>query len=119
MPPDNLYIGSVPGDEGCVQVGRPDYRTRARRECRAFIAQLRRRNGSEPEGARLYVAENPHDFGTYLSVNCSFDPLLPESVDYAFQCEGDGFPERWDERAREDLAELLADPDGKGADDVR
>ena len=119
MSRDNLYIGSVPGDEDCASVGHPDYFVRARRESRAFIAQLRRLNGAEPEGARLYVAENPHDFGTYLSVNCAFDPLLPESVDYAFRCEGEGFPERWDDRAREDLADLPAGGDGKGADDVR
>lgn len=119
MPPDSLYLGSAPSGEDCAQLGRPEFRRHAGRECRAFIDQLRRLNGREPDGARLYVAENPHDFGVYLSVNCRFDPLLPESVDYAFRCEGDGYPEAWDDQAREDLSDLLAARDRKGADDVR
>ena len=100
---DSLYLGEVPAREPCAGIGQDDYPRRSRRECRALIGQLRRTNGPEPDGARLYVAENPHDFGTYLSVNCEFDPEDERSVAYAFRCEGEGFPQEWDDQARREL----------------
>ena len=107
---DSLYLGEVPAREPCAGVGQDDCPRRSRRECRALIGQLRRTNGPEPDGARLYVAENPHDFGTYLSVNCEFDPEDERSVAYAFRCEGEGFPQAWDAQARRELG-LGDDPD--------
>ena len=95
---DSLYIGESPWDETCVAVGSDMYRPNADKECRRFIQQIRRHYGSEPEGARLYIKSNPHDFGSYLSVECEFtwDPSLDEepedgtpSQQYAFAIEGD------------------------------
>jgi hypothetical protein len=83
-------------------VGRDDYTERARRECRALIQQLRRIFGPEPPGCRLYIKRNPHDFGTYLSVNCSFDPQDEASVAYAYRCEAE-LPSQWDQQARAQL----------------
>jgi len=40
---------------------------------------LRRTLGNEPPGARLAIRENPHDFGTYLSVVCHYDPDKSEA----------------------------------------
>lgn len=99
---DCMYIGSAPPLENCAQVGTDDYYDRARRECRAYIALLRRVLGDEPEGTRLSVKSNEHDFGTYLSVVCYFDSDQPAAADYALKCEGDG-PEEWDELARQEL----------------
>jgi len=65
---DSLSIGSSPANEDCAQVGSDDYNKRARAETRAFVHQLRRVFGTEPEGARLKVKPNQHDFGTYLEV---------------------------------------------------
>jgi hypothetical protein len=99
---DFIDIGSAPYEGRCAQLGRDDYWERARRECRAFINQLRRVFGPEPEGARLSIKSNPHDFGTYLSVICSYESENEAAVDYAFRCEGEG-PGEWDEEASASL----------------
>lgn len=97
-----IDVGSSPTEESCAQVGSKGYYERARQECRAYINQLRRAFGSEPEGARLAVKSNPHDFGTYLSVVCYYDPGIPASADYAFRCESES-PTEWDGEARREL----------------
>ena len=105
---DCLDLGSTPSQEDCAQVGREDYHLRARRECRAYINQLRRMFGEEPDGARLSVKSNPHDFGSYLSVVCYFDGDNKAAADYAYHCEAKG-PKEWDEEARREL-ELQPEP---------
>ena len=97
-----LDIGSSPPGESCAQVGRDDYYSRARRECRAYIALLRRVLGAEPTGAYLTIKSNPHDFGTYLSVVCKFDLDNQAAVEYAYRCESEG-PEEWDAIAKKEL----------------
>ena len=98
-----LDLGASPPYESCAQVGSNDYVEQARRECRAYINQLRRAFGPEPLGAQLSVRSNPHDFGTYYSVVCYFDEEHPESIDYAYRCEGSESPREWDELARAEL----------------
>jgi hypothetical protein len=83
------------------------YLVNARKECQRFIDQIRRHYGDEPVGAHLYTKSNPHDFGSYLSVECEFvwDPsndddyvdMTPSQV-YAFAIEGDdlGVLQNWD-----------------------
>jgi len=102
---DSLYIGESPWAENCVAVGDDMYLVRAREECQRFIDQIRRHYGDEPEGARLYIKSNPHDFGSYLSVECQFlwDPADTEddmtpSYDYALavECDDKGVLENWD-----------------------
>ena len=95
---DDLYIGSAPAGEQCAQLGTDGYAERAWRECRALIGQLRRVFGPEPPGVRLYVRHNPHDFGTYLSVNAEFDPEDEVGIAYAFRLERE-LPESWDDEA--------------------
>jgi hypothetical protein len=97
-----LDIGCSPWGETCAQVGTADYYPRARCECRAYIGQLRRLFGNEPDGARLIVKSNPHDFGDYLSVACQFDPANEATVVYAYRCEREG-PEEWDALAKHEL----------------
>ena len=102
---DSMYIGESPWDETCVQVGSDMYPVNARKECQRFIDQIRRHYGDEPQGARLYIKSNPHDFGSYLSVECAFewdpsdmeDDLTP-SFDYCLAIEGDdkGVLQNWD-----------------------
>ena len=67
---DYLSVGSSPAGEECVQVGCENYRNLARKECQRFIDGIRSYLGKEPKYARLYIKSNPHDFGTYLEVNC-------------------------------------------------
>jgi hypothetical protein len=99
---DCMDLGPAPTCETCAQVGRPDYAMRARRECLAYVKQLRRLFGEEPEGARLAIKANPHDFGTYFSVVCYFEDKLPSAMDYAFRLEKES-PENWDGEARKEL----------------
>jgi hypothetical protein len=96
--------GTTPPEESCAQVGSRDYDyfDRARNEARAYIGLLRRMFGDEPDGARLGVKSHPHDFGTYLTVVCYFDPENQPAADYAARCEAEG-PKEWDEDARREL----------------
>jgi hypothetical protein len=100
---DFIDVGCTPTCESFAQVGSDGYYDRARRECRAYINQLRRMFGDEPEGARLSVKSNLHDFGSYLSVICSYNESNPTSMDYAFRCESEA-PAEWDNEARQELA---------------
>ena len=94
---DYLEIGPVPANEECQQVGTGSYDPiAAREECRRFIEAIRKVLGDEPEGARLKITSNPHDFGSYYEVVCWYDDNLPESVDYAFKVESDS-PTEWPE----------------------
>lgn len=88
-------LGPTPTDEDCAQVGTPNYQTRALKECRRFIALLRRVFGSEPEGAELRVSGFDHDFGRYYEVVCWFDTEMPASVAYASRCD-DETPATWE-----------------------
>src|SRR5690349_4846840 len=101
---DWLDLGCAPHCEECAQLGSDGYEARARRECQAYIRQLRRMFGLEPNDARLAVRTNQHDFGTYLSVVCWFDHGNQATVDFAFKCERQG-PQLWDEEAQRELAE--------------
>jgi len=86
---DYITIGSAPAGEECAQVGTPNYHARAKRECLAFIKEIRKAIGLEPPLAALKVKSFEHDFGTYLDVVCWFDKDDPESRDYALRCEGE------------------------------
>ena len=100
---DCVYIGSTPCDEPCQQVGMPSYdASLARKECRAFINQLRRMFGKEPEGAELRIRMELHDFGSYPEVVCYYDDEQPKSVDYAYKCESES-PANWDLQANIEL----------------
>ena len=93
---DSLYIGEGPWEEPCPQVGEDGYAYRARDHLRRYIEQIRRHYGDEPDGARMFVKANPHDFGTYYSLECEFEG--DEATEYAFALERDalGVLARWD-----------------------
>ena len=96
---DYIEIGSSPVEEPCVQVNKEgNYHKAMREECLRFIELLRRTFGPEPEGARLSVKSNPHDFGTYYEVVCYFEDNDEEARKYAFRCEAET-PARWDQPA--------------------
>lgn len=99
---DELYLGPVPFGEDCAQVGTADYANQAKKECSAYIGQLKRRFGEPPHGARLWTKPNLHDFGTYYEVVVAFDENNEAATDYAYRVEGHS-PEEWDEQARKDL----------------
>lgn len=84
---DSIMIGATPYEEDCAQVGSDNYHTRARAECNRYIECLRKVYGNEPVGARLYIKSNPHDFGSYLEVECKYDENNEEAIAYAFRVE--------------------------------
>jgi len=85
---DCVELGSSPAEEECVSVT-PDggYLPAMRAECRRYIDLIRHVCGEEPEGARLAIKSNPHDFGTYLEVVCWYDDDDEEAADYAWSLE--------------------------------
>jgi len=102
---DELYLGPVPIEEDCSQVGSVGYFERSRVECGAFINQLKRLFGDPPEGGALTIKSCPHDFGTYHEVIATFDDLYPDSCKWAFEIE-ENLPMRWDDEALMDLTIL-------------
>jgi hypothetical protein len=100
---DSISIGSTPCDEDCAQLGSENYTERARKECAAFIHQIRRVMGEEPVGARLRIKGNPHDFGTYYDVECVYEMDDEAAQEYALKCEGSSELTRWDETALTEL----------------
>ena len=99
---EHVSIGASPINEQCAQVGAADYHERSFKETRAYVNQLRRVLGEEPEGASLSVKSQPHDFGAYREVVCYFVDNNPAAVDYAFKAE-EQQPTEWDEIARQEL----------------
>lgn len=94
---DQLSLGPVPSDEDCQQVGTDSYDPKkAREECLRYINAIRKQHGPEPEGARLRITSNPHDFGTYLDVVVDYDEDSDAAIEYAFKVEGD-CPTHWPE----------------------
>jgi hypothetical protein len=101
---DYLDLDTVPCDEPCASVGQPDYSTRARLEARAYVAQLQRAF-PDAVAAGLYfrIKSNPHDFGSYLSVQVVFDDDDEAQTEWAYMIE-DELPIAWDDDARNELA---------------
>lgn len=89
-------LGPTPREKSCTCVGEDDYVQRAQKECRRFIALLRKKFGPEPEGSRFAVKGFLHDFGTYYEVVICFDEDMPGSAHYACHCE-DNLPATWDD----------------------
>ncbi|RIA46216.1 hypothetical protein DFR49_0749 [Hephaestia caeni] len=88
MATEKLNIGPVPYEESCASLGfTPDFEDVARAECRAYRAALIAYYGVPPEGARLRVVGNPHDFGTYYELYVFYDTEISATVDYAFTVE--------------------------------
>jgi hypothetical protein len=100
MDDDILYVGPCPAEEDAVQIGEPDYAQRAKTQCRAFIEAIRKTLGQEPEGARLSVASQPHDFGSYYEVVVRFDPEDREAAEYAYRVEAKA-PTTWTDAGME------------------
>ena len=92
---DFVELGSTPCEEDCVQVDpEKDYLGSMREECLQFMDLIRKKLGPEPEGARLGIKRNPHDFGPYLDVVCYYDDEDEAARRYAHLCEAQA-PRTW------------------------
>lgn len=100
---DYVFLGPAPAMEDCAQVGEDDYSARSRKECRAYVAQIKRHFAAKgiaiPDGF-LRIKSEAHDFGSYLEVACLVNN--EEEWDLALALESDG-PENWDDEARKEL----------------
>lgn len=82
-----IELGQTPYNETPAQVGDPNYRVNAIRECQSYIQAIRNYLGHEPDGALLGYRGFPHDFGTYYEVVCYYDPAVEAATEYARRCE--------------------------------
>jgi hypothetical protein len=62
--------------------------------------------GEPPYDCRLVIRSNPHDFGSYLSVEAHFNTT--DGAEYALRCENNQ-PELWDAEARAELGLEVTD----------
>jgi hypothetical protein len=96
MTDDIIWIGPAPADEDCAQVGDPDYARNAKAECRAFIDAIRKVCGREPEGARLAIKGQPHDFtDAYYEVAVIYDGNNRAAAEYAQKVD-ELAPQTWE-----------------------
>ena len=84
---ERYWLGPAPAEESCAQVGRDGYEEQAKAECRQYIAAIRIVCGDPPEGARLKMVSQPHDFGLYWEVTVDFDPSNQAACEYAANCD--------------------------------
>lgn len=80
---ERYWLDSTPAEETCAAVGEDGYEERAKAECRHFIAAIRIVCGDPPEGAKLKMVSQPHDFGLYWCVAVDFDPNNRAACEYA------------------------------------
>lgn len=95
MTEDVYWLGPCPAEEDAVQVGSPDYARNAKAQCRAYIDAIRAVCGHEPEGARLTIRAQQHDFGSYYEVAVAFDGNNQVAAEYAAKCD-DSAPTTWE-----------------------
>jgi len=100
---DTYELDTVPMSEKCESVGVNYDSTKARQQAISLISQLIRTVGDNPEGSRLKVQSNPHDFGYYYSVAFVFDNENEEHIQHLNKLE-ENFPEFWDEQSKKELA---------------
>lgn len=100
---DSLNLSPTPLSEPCAQLGEPNYSSQSRKECQAFIGQLKRVFGEPPPGAYFKITSNPHDFGTYRDIDIVFNDEDEVASEYAYQVEAN-LPEFWDEEAKKELS---------------
>lgn len=98
---ETIELGSSPAAEPCAQTTDPNYSEKARAECNLYRAQLQRHYAAAhdgqplPEGCRLVIKANSHDFGCYYEVAVKFDGTSRAAIDAAFWLESN-CPETWD-----------------------
>lgn len=94
---DFVYVGSCPSEEDCVQVwDGVEYWAAMRKECRAYVLALKRKLGEPPDGARLVVKAERHDFGGYYEVVGEAELVKAEAWEWVLKCEAEG-PRTWAE----------------------
>jgi len=96
MSTDFLYLGPVPCDENCAQVGEPDYRRISSIEMEAYIEQIHR-IFPEIEDSNVVIRKKwfNHDFGSYGEVIAVYDEDDKSAYELALNIEYN-LPFKWD-----------------------
>lgn len=87
---DYDLLSTAPPEEKCVE----DDPDAAKAEGRRYIELLRKVLGPEPDGSKLKVHGNPHDFGTYYTVQYLFDDEREDHIEYMHRLDNEG-PLTW------------------------
>lgn len=96
MSEEILWLGPVPAEEQCSQLGEPDYARDAKVECRAFADAIRKVCGREPDGARLVIEPQEVDAGTYFELALVYDGDDAWASAYAAKVDSEA-PTTWEE----------------------
>ena len=91
---DVIWLGPVPAEEDCAQVGDSAYREQVFAECQQFIKAIKLKCGEPPEGAVLKIKGAPHEFGTYYEVVVEFDSTNDDASRWAHSADANA-PTRW------------------------
>jgi hypothetical protein len=104
MAKDYLYIGNVPTDEDCAQLGcDEDFSRKNRIECIAYKHQLERKFENLPKGMYFGVKSENHDCGTYREIVIYFDDENEDHLEILGEIESGA--ENWDMLALKELEE--------------
>jgi hypothetical protein len=107
MSTDFLYLGPVPCDEPCAQVGEMNYQKNSSIEMSTYIDQLYRMF-PELENSSLAIRKKwfPHDFGSYGEVIAVYNEEDEQAYDLALKIERN-LPYKWDKESLKYLKENL------------
>lgn len=99
-----IYLGSSPADEDCVQVDSMNntYYRKMKKEILLYREQLLRMFPIPEhllDSVKYGISRESHDFGDYLALVIKYDDDIPEAVEYAFMIESNE-PNEWDKEAR-------------------
>lgn len=98
-----IELGSAPYEEECAQYKTAGYRSRARKECRAFCNQIVREFGDGTNTNYIELKYYPYDEdGGYYEVVVYYDPNNEQSAEYAFNIERN-LPRHWDDQSKLEL----------------
>lgn len=86
---------TVPHEEPCIQLGKPNYSAFSKMEANALTEQIVRELGEPPGGCKMKLSTNPHDFGTYYDVVLEYDDSKADNVEWMLKVES-SIPYKWD-----------------------
>lgn len=84
---EQIALGSGPKHEPLAEFHTAGYGTRARMECRAYIAEIKAVLGDPPENAEFALKATPVPGGQIWGVVVLYDPLDQLAREYAFGCQ--------------------------------
>lgn len=86
---------TVPNNEPCIQLGKPNYSAFAKIEANVLMSQIVRNVGFPPVGCKMKLVARQHDFGTYYDIALVYDSKKKEHTKWMKVVES-SLPESWD-----------------------